>query len=242
MIRLTIIRALPGSGVDVMADAASFHPRALSDGYRAGRALLVGTSGTMLLLGRLPINEAVALGFLGAMAVDLLLVARAATSMTAEVTRQVFANWRANRRRMVERTVVITFMSIGILSLCVHDVHETSVLPPGVRILNYFAALFAAWLELHIGFAIYYAKHYFMLNPRPAADGPNPQGFVFTGTDEPVFTDFLYVAFAVGLTYAMSDVNLEDHRMRRVVLLHSITSFLFYSTVISAALNLMSSA
>jgi uncharacterized membrane protein len=56
-----------------------------------------------------------------------------------------------------------------------------------------------------------------------------------------VFTDFLYVAFAVGLTYAMSDVNLEDSRMRRMVLLHSIISFLFYSTVISAVLNLMTS-
>lgn len=225
-----------------MADAASGHPRALSDSYRAGRALLVGMMGTLLMLGWLPINEAVSLGFLGAMVVDLLLVARAAASMTAEVTRQVFANWRANRRRMVERTVVITFMSIGILSLSVHDVHETSVLPPDLRILNYFAALFAAWLQLHIGFAVYYAKHYFSLNPQPAADGPNPQGFVFTGSDEPVFTDFLYVAFAVGLTYAMSDVNLEDHRIRRMVLLHSIISFLFYSTVISAALNLLSSA
>jgi uncharacterized membrane protein len=76
----------------------------------------------------------------------------------------------------------------------------------------------------------------------PAADGPNPQGFVFAGNDEPVFTDFLYVAFAVGLTYAMSDVNLEDSRMRRMVLVHSVISFLFYSTVISAILNLLTTS
>lgn len=226
-----------------MADATSGHPSvlgALSEVYRAARALLIGTVVTLLMSVKLPINEALSLGFLSAMVVDLLLVARAASTMTAEANREVFASWRANRRRMVERTVVITFMSIGILSLWVHDVKESSVLPPSVRILNYFTALFAAWLELHIGFAIYYAKHYFSLNPEPPADGPNPQGFVFAGTDEPVFTDFLYIAFAVGLTYAMSDVNLEDHRIRRMVLLHSIVSFLFYSTVISAALNLIS--
>ena len=141
-------------------------------------------------------------------------------------------------------TVLLTFMSIGVLSLSVHDVHDVhraSILPPNIRILIYFAALFATWMQLHIGFAIYYAKHYFSLNPTPAADGPNPQGFVFTGSDEPVFTDFLYVAFAVGLTYAMSDVNLEDSRVRRIVLVHSIVSFLFYSTVISAVLNLVTS-
>ena len=65
---------------------------------------------------------------------------------------------------------------------------------------------------------------------------------MFAGNDEPVLTDFLYVAFAVGLTYAMSDVNLEDSRMRRTVLFHSIVSFLFYSTLISVILNLMTSA
>ena len=153
----------------------------------------------------------------------------------------MFAGWRATRRRMLERTVLLTFVSIGILSVSVQDVHTRSILPPDLRILIYFAALFAAWMQLHAGFAIYYAKHYFSLNPLPAADGPNPQGFVFTGNDEPVFTDFLYVAFAVGLTYAMSDVNLEDFRIRRMVLVHSIVSFLFYSTVISAMLNLVTS-
>jgi uncharacterized membrane protein len=65
---------------------------------------------------------------------------------------------------------------------------------------------------------------------------------VFAGNDEPIFTDFLYVAFAVGLTYAMSDVNLEDARMRRMVLVHSVISFLFYSTVISAILNLLTTS
>ena len=105
----------------------------------------------------------------------------------------------------------------------------------------YFASLFGVWLQMHNGFAIYYAKKYFRLNPRPAADGPNPQGFVFAGSDEPEFTDFLYVSYAVGLTYAMSDTNLEDGSIRRVVLFHSVVSFLFYSTVISAVINLFTS-
>jgi uncharacterized membrane protein len=225
-----------------MDGAAPHHPRVFNDAYRGLRALLIGTGVTVALLRRLHLDEAFSLGFLGGMAIDLLMIARTSQGMTANETRQVFAGWRANRALLVERTVLLAFMSTGLLSLSVHDVHSTTgILPTGVRILIYFAALFTTWMQLHIGFAIYYAKHYFSLNPTPAADGPDPQGFVFTGGDEPVFTDFLYVAFAVGLTYAMSDVNLEDSRMRRMVLLHSIISFLFYSTVISAVLNLMTS-
>lgn len=97
---------------------------------------------------------------------------------------------------------------------------------------------------MHNGVEIYYAKKYFSLNPLPSADGPNPQGFVFAGSDKPEFTDFLYVSYAVGLTYAMSDTNLEDSSVRRVVLFHSVVSFLFYSTystVISAVVNLITS-
>jgi len=218
------------------------HARNFHDGHRAVRALLVGTLISLAMLHRLPLDEAVSVGFLVAMLTDLALIARSAKRLTPRGTRHVFGHWRVNRRRLMERTVLLAFMSIGLMSLCVYDVHRSaSTLPSPVRILIYFAALFATWLQLHMGFAGYYARHYFILNPIPAADGPNPQGFVFTGSDEPTLTDFMYVAFAVGLTYAMSDVNLEDAHMRRVVLVHAVVSFLFYSTVISAVLNLLTS-
>ena len=222
-----------------MAPTASRHPRALSDGFRGLRALAIGSTTTLSLLGKLPLSEAVSIGFLSAMVIDLLAILRVFNHMSGLETRQIFSGWRANRTLMMKRIVLLTFISIGLLSLSVHDVHKASILPPSLRIFIYFLALFTTWTQLHLGFAIFYAKTYYLLNPKPAADGPNPQGFVFAGTDEPVITDFLYVAFAVGLTYAMSDVNLEDHRIRRVVLFHSIISFLFYSTVISSMLNLI---
>jgi len=220
------------------------HPRSFSDGFRILRAAVVGAITMIVLLQqRLPLDEATSIGFLVAMAADLLAIGRASLSLTARTTRHIFGFWHANRNILIERAVLLSFISIGVMSLCVHDVHSSdSILPSWLRIFIYFAALFATWIQLHVGFAIFYAKSYFALNPLPAADGPDPQGFVFEGGDEPVFTDFLYVAFAVGLTYAMSDVNLEDSRIRRMVLLHSVISFLFYSTVISAVLNLLTAS
>ena len=84
-----------------------------------------------------------------------------------------------------------------------------------------------------------YARMYYRLNPRVSAEGKDPHGFIFSGSNEPVFTDFLYVSYAVGLTYAMSDTSLEASEVRRVVLFHSMVSFLFFSTVLSALLNLL---
>ena len=44
---------------------------------------------------------------------------------------------------------------------------------------------------------------------------------------------------AEALTFAMSDVDLEDGFARRIVLLQAIVSFLFYSTIFSMVTNLM---
>lgn len=218
------------------------HPASFRDGTRFLRSLSVGVVVTVVLIQLLRLREAFPIGFLAAIVFDQTLFFLETFRVGAAQTREVFGRWLPSRKLLLERTVIFTFISVGLLSLCVRDVHSSqSVLPQDWRTFIYFASLFATWLQMHNGFAIYYAKKYFHLNPRPAADGPNPQGFVFAGSDEPEFTDFLYVSYAVGLTYAMSDTNLEDSSVRRVVLFHSVVSFLFYSTVISAVINLFTS-
>ncbi len=205
-------------------------------------ALVVGTVVSVALSKALRLQEAFPVGFLAAIVFDQTRFFVEAFRINAEQTREIFGRWLPSRALLLERTVIFTFISVGLLSLCVRDVHNpTSMLPQDWRTFIYFAALFAVWLQMHNGFGIFYAKKYFKLNPAPAADGPDPQGFVFAGSDEPEFTDFLYVSYAVGLTYAMSDTNLEDSSTRRVVLFHSVVSFLFYSPVFSAVINLFTS-
>lgn len=207
----------------------------------------IGVAVTLLLLlamGREAdaLDEAFSLGFLVAMLADLWTFYSSAYRLDAEATRVLFGHERARRQRLIARTIVFAFMSIAMLSLSIQDLHHArSFLPEWLRILVYFAAMFTTWMQLHNGFGIHYAKAYFQLNPRGRREGSDPQGFIFEGSD-PIFTDFIYVAFAVGLTYAMSDVNLEDALVRRTVWFHSLMSFLFYSTVISAVLNLFTNA
>lgn len=47
----------------------------------------------------------------------------------------------------------------------------------------------------------------------------------------------MYISFTVGLTYAMSDVDITSPAQRRIVLLHSVVSFFFYSTILGVVLN-----
>jgi uncharacterized membrane protein len=171
---------------------------------------------------------------------DLLRFGRVGMGMDAEHTRRLFASIHPDKGRLLRRTVVFTFVSMTVLILCIYDIKQfPGSLPSSLRVSLFFAALFTAWLELHIGFALYYAKVYYSLNRTPSASGGSPQGFIFPGTDEPLFSDFLYVAYVVALTFAMSDVDLEDGLIRRVVLSQALISFLFYSTIFSVITNLM---
>lgn len=131
------------------------------DLWRGCSAALVGIAATLvcLLLG-FRASEAVTMAILVAMIQDLLRIAATPILLDAERTRRIFGSWHPNRRRLLQRTVLLVFLSVIVLSMCVHDVTSAQhgMLPRVVRISQFFAALFVTWLELHLGFALYYSR------------------------------------------------------------------------------------
>jgi len=209
---------------------------------RLARALLIGVVFTALLASSLRLQEALLIGFLAAISQDQVIFFRESLQLDAPETRSLFGHGLTRRMLLVKGSVIFTFISVGVLTLSVNHLKtEQTLLPFALRTAVYFACLIGAWLQMHNSFAMLYAKLYFGLNPLPAADGTDPQGFIFAGSDEPVFSDFLYVSYAVALTYAMSDTNLEDSNVRRIVLLHSLVSFLFLSIVLTEIIHLLGS-
>jgi len=100
-------------------------------------------------------------------------------------------------------------------------------------------AVILSWFLLHTAFGQHYARLYYEDTDRHgrAFPGGLRRGFIFPGTPEPTYEDFLYISFAIGLTYAMSDVDVTNEVQRRTVLIHSVISFFFYSTVLGVVLN-----
>lgn len=209
---------------------------------RFTRALVIGLLLTALLTPTLHLKEAFLLGFLATISQDQILFFRESLRLDAPGTRTLFGHGLSRWAFLVMGSVVFTFVSVALLTLGVNDLkYKQTLLPFALRTIIYFACLLGTWLQMHNSFAMLYAKLYFGLNPQPISEGRDPQGFIFAGSDEPVFTDFLYVSYAVGLTYAMSDTNLEDSNVRRIVLLHSLVSFLFLSIVLTEIIHLLGS-
>lgn len=100
-------------------------------------------------------------------------------------------------------------------------------------------AVILSWLLLHTAFGQHYARLYYDdtdSHGRPFPDGLR-RGFNIPGTPDPTYLDFMYISFTLALTYAMSDISVNNEVQRRVVLAHSIIAFFFYSTVLGVVLN-----
>jgi len=64
-------------------------------------------------------------------------------------------------------------------------------------------------------------------------------GLDFHGDAPPDYRDFAYVAFTVGMTYQVSDTEVHDPAIRRLVLQQALLSYLFGAFIIAATINVV---
>ncbi len=94
-----------------------------------------------------------------------------------------------------------------------------------------------SWAFIHTMFALHYAHEFY-------GDGRDHRigGMSFPGDDEPDYYDFTYFSFTIGMCAQVSDVTVSSKPIRRIVLSHSIVSFLFNAALLALTVNIAASA
>ncbi|MDE1924042.1 MAG: DUF1345 domain-containing protein [Gammaproteobacteria bacterium] len=90
--------------------------------------------------------------------------------------------------------------------------------------------LLSSWLLVPTIFTSQYADLFYSAD---AARRP----LQFPRTDMPVFWDFAYFSFTISCACQTSDVSTLDAPIRRVVLAHTLVSFLFNAAILGFAIN-----
>lgn len=99
-----------------------------------------------------------------------------------------------------------------------------------VEALITFGTVGSAWLLIHLMFALRYARHWFNAE----------EGCVDFHMDQPpAYSDFLYLSFAIGSSFAVSDTDLQTTAVRRIALRQSWLSYLFGTVIVAATINLL---
>lgn len=96
--------------------------------------------------------------------------------------------------------------------------------------------VFASWLVVQTEFLRRYATRFY-------ADDAGvlfPEGQTGALVD-PDFRDFAYLALTVGMTFQVSDTNLNTRAMRRLATVHGLTSYLFGAVIIAVMINAVAS-
>src|SRR5450756_1395416 len=91
-------------------------------------------------------------------------------------------------------------------------------------------SVFVSWTMVHTVFTTKYARLYY---------SGRPGGIDFNDTEPPDYRDFAYLAFTVGMTFQVSDTNIQSKQIRRTALRHALLSFPLGTVIIASAINLV---
>ena len=159
-------------------------------------------------------------------------------AMIIRVSPEGFRDWADDDDEGLALISVLTLTAIGFSLSSVFSLVNAQPKPNWLILaLSLFSAPLA-WIFLQSVAALHYAHIYY--RNRLLRPGDDSAGLEFPGNkQEPGVWDFLYFATVVGMTAQTSDVQVTTTNMRKVVLLHGVVSFAFYTVLIAIAVNVV---
>jgi uncharacterized membrane protein len=141
--------------------------------------------------------------------------------------------------RNVILLVVLAAVVLGLVSAVAIIGHGPKVHNPAEKWLAYgfgVLAVVLGWILVHTVYTLRYAHLYWYGED---TGGAQCGGILFPGTDEPCDIDFAYFAFSIGTSFAVSDPQVTETRVRGEIIAHSIISFAYNSVIIGMVINLI---
>jgi uncharacterized membrane protein len=124
---------------------------------------------------------------------------------------------------------LVSLVAIGaVLIKAGHSQGTTKNLLVGVGILS----VVIGWSMVHTVFTLRYTRLYYE---------EHPGGVDFNEPDQPRYTDFAYLAFTIGMTFQVSDTDIQNKEIRATALRHGLLSYVFGAVIIATTINLIAS-
>ena len=104
-----------------------------------------------------------------------------------------------------------------------------------LRVVMCFSSVMLSWFLVHTIFTFHYAHLYY----DTAKDNKSVlhEGLDFPSDEDPDYLDIAYFSFVVGMTFQVSDVEVTNKKMRRLVLLHGLIAFVLNTFVVALTIN-----
>ena len=117
----------------------------------------------------------------------------------------------------------------GVALALLKATHETGAIVAALTATSV-ATIALSWGLVHTVYLLRYAHLYYR---EPTG------GVAFPSEMNPDFIDFAYLSFTVGMTFQVSDTDIPDRAIRRVVLRHALISYLFGAVIVAVTINVL---
>lgn len=131
--------------------------------------------------------------------------------------------------------LIVSAISLAVVLLALGRMIESRAVLSVPSFALIVGTLVAAWLFVNIVFAFHYSHMFY-----DQAAGVDVGGLAFPGTQAPIFADFCYFSFVVGMTSQVSDVQILTRSLRRVATVHGLFAFFFNLGVLALTINVLS--
>jgi uncharacterized membrane protein len=129
--------------------------------------------------------------------------------------------------------MVVVFAAVASLFAIVEPLATIKQVSGSVRTAHFALAaltLIDSWLLVPVMFTTRYADMFYSVTA-------DHRPLHFPNTPEPVFWDFAYFSFTISAACQTADVSTETAAVRRVVIGHTLISFLFNASILGFAIN-----
>jgi uncharacterized membrane protein len=121
--------------------------------------------------------------------------------------------------------------SLGVVGDTLIEAGKRSETTQGLMIGLAVLSVALGWATVHTVYTLRYADLYF-----EGSEG----GIDFKG-DKPDYLDFAYFGFTVGMTWQVSDTDVQKRAIRRAVLRHALLAYAFGTVIVAVTINLVAS-
>jgi uncharacterized membrane protein len=129
--------------------------------------------------------------------------------------------------------IVVVIAAVASLFAIVEPLATIKQVSGSVRTAHFSLAaltLIDSWLLVPVMFTTRYADMFYSVTA-------DQRPLHFPNTPEPVFWDFAYFSFTISAACQTADVATETAAVRRVVIAHTLISFLFNASILGFAIN-----
>ena len=141
---------------------------------------------------------------------------------------------RENPGRALADAILLlaAIISIAAVAILLIGANDSTGFTKAIDISLGLVSIVLSWAMVHTLYMLKYARLYY---------GVPEGGVSYNEKDPPRYTDFAYLAFTLGMTFQVSDTNLQTKEMRVTALKHALLAYLFGTVIIATTINALAS-